>query len=100
MKKLILAGLFLALASSSASAVDVDGYFTKDGTFVAPHRRTPPDNTRRNNFDYPGNYNPNSGRVTPGDPLRMPEIPNQFGIGGGGGTTRPNGFDRYNEWGK
>ncbi len=43
---------------------DGDGY---KETYVAPHQSTNPDSSLRNNYDYPGNYNPNSGTVTPGD---------------------------------
>ena len=43
---------------------------TQDGvkdTYVAPHRQTNPDSSPRNNYNYPGNYNPNTGITTPGD---------------------------------
>lgn len=48
----------------------VRGYFRKDGTYVAPHSRTAPDGNPHNNYSYPGNYNPNTGEVTSGDPLK------------------------------
>lgn len=44
---------------------DGDGY---KETYVAPHRSTNPDSSPRNNYNYPGNYNPNSGTITPGNP--------------------------------
>jgi hypothetical protein len=54
-----------------AFAVDVDGYWrdtNHDGvkdTYVKPHQRTVPNKSRTDNYDYPGNYNPNTGRTTP-----------------------------------
>ena len=39
--------------------VNVSGYFKKNGTYVAPHVRTYPDAYLYNNYNYPGNYNPN-----------------------------------------
>jgi len=73
MKKMILGLLLFAFFYSVASAlaVDVDGYWkdtNHDGvkdTYVKPHVRTAPNNTRTDNYDYPGNYNPNTGAITP-----------------------------------
>jgi hypothetical protein len=48
--------------------VSVRGYVRKDGTYVQPHTRTAPDGNPYNNYSYPGNYNPNTGAITPGDP--------------------------------
>jgi hypothetical protein len=44
----------------------VSGHFRSNGTYVVGHWRTCPDSTRTNNYSYPGNYNPNTGRVTSG----------------------------------
>ena len=41
---------------------DHDG--TKD-TYVQPYQRTSPDSSRTNNYSFPGNFNPNTGRMTP-----------------------------------
>ena len=46
--------------------VTVNGYYRKDGTYVMPHIRTTPDGNPYNNFSFPGNYNPNTGRITGG----------------------------------
>lgn len=62
---LSLLGLGLA---GSADAGAVRGYTRRDGTTVAPHFRSNPDSTPFNNYNFPGNYNPNSGRITPGNP--------------------------------
>ena len=69
----LLIGLLcsLLLATSALAGVRVRGYVRKDGTYVQPHYRTAPDSTPRNNYSYPGNFNPNTGRITPGDPYRL-----------------------------
>jgi hypothetical protein len=43
---------------------DSDGDGVKD-TYVEPHQRTNPNRSRMDNYSYPGNYNPNTGRITP-----------------------------------
>jgi hypothetical protein len=48
----------------------VHGYFCRDGTYGQPHSRTVPDGNPYNNYSFPGNYNPNTGRMTGGDPER------------------------------
>lgn len=49
------------------SQVRVRGYFRKDGTYVQPHVRSAPDGNPYNNYSFPGNYNPNTGTITPGN---------------------------------
>lgn len=68
MKKLltILAIFCVCITSVCFAQVYVKGYFRKDGTYVAPHYRTSPDSTVTNNYSYPGNYNPNTGKITGG----------------------------------
>lgn len=48
--------------------VYVNGYYRKDGTYVQPHYRSAPDGNPYNNYSYPGNLNPYTGRVAPGSP--------------------------------
>lgn len=53
--KIVLTALILATMSTSAFAarvVNVNGYTRSNGTYVAPHVRTAPDNTVTNNFSY------------------------------------------------
>ena len=69
--KLILAFsvvTFFPLEVDAAGRVRVRGYYRKDGTYVKPHYRSAPDGNPYNNYSYPGNYNPNTGRITPGNP--------------------------------
>lgn len=62
MKKAI--AIVLALASFAASAqVHVNGYTKKDGTYVAPHERSAPNNTQADNYSTKGNVNPYTGKV-------------------------------------
>jgi hypothetical protein len=53
--------------------VYVRGYYRSDGVYVRPHYRTYPDGIPYNNYSFPGNYNPNTGEITPGDPLKYLE---------------------------
>ena len=53
--------------------VNVKGYYRKDGTYVQPHVRSAPDGNPYNNYNFPGNYNPNKGQITPGDPNKYLE---------------------------
>ena len=58
---------------SSGGPVHVDGSFRKDGTYVQPHVRSAHDGSPYNNYGFPGNYNPNKGQITPGDPNKYLE---------------------------
>ena len=72
MKKLLILVMTLVLMFSmvtiSFAKVSVKGYFRKDGTYVQPYVRTNPDGNPYNNYSYPGNYNPNTGEITGGNP--------------------------------
>lgn len=63
--------ILLALPSLALAGQRVRGHWTDtnhDGikdTWVNPHERTSPNSLRIDNYGYPGNYNPNTGRVTP-----------------------------------
>ena len=62
----------LRSGSQNSGDVNVRGYFRRDGTYVAPHVRTAPDEDPTNNYSYLGNYNPNTGKITSGDPFKFP----------------------------
>ena len=71
--KLLLIPLVLLVSIAievEAGRVRVKGYYRKDGTYVRPHYRTAPDSNPYNNYSFPGNYNPNTGKITPGDPQK------------------------------
>lgn len=48
--------------SNSGGVVDVRGYFRKDGTYIAPHKRTAPDASFDDNWTTVGNVNPYTGK--------------------------------------
>lgn len=70
MKKIILLVIVFSLLLSNVgialAVVHVKGYFKKNGTYVAPYVRTNPNSTITDNYSYPGNYNPNTGKITGG----------------------------------
>lgn len=72
MKKYSL--MLLAMLASSALAQDVyhQGYVTQNGTYVAPHYQTAPDNTRMNNYSTQGNVNPYTGQAGTVNPYQTP----------------------------
>ena len=77
MKKIIILSivfllLFGVFIDSTNAVVRVKGYYRKDGTYVQPYVRTDPDGIISNNYSYPGNYNPNTGKITPGNPITFP----------------------------
>ena len=62
MKTIIIAAL-IAASAAPAFAGSVNGYYRKNGTYVAPHYRSDPNNTVRDNYTYDGNTNPYTGKV-------------------------------------
>lgn len=70
------AALLLVMMSAPAWAQNsnsVGGYIRQDGTYVQPHMRTNPDNSRTNNWSSQGNSNPYTGRQGTVDPYRPPQ---------------------------
>lgn len=67
MKTITMIGLLLIGMTATLAAEYVNGYTRRDGTYVSGYYRTPPDSNPYNNQAYPGNYNYNTGRTTPGD---------------------------------
>ena len=55
----------------------VSGYIKSNGSYVSGHYRTCPDSSPYNNYSFPGNYNPNTGRITGGS--RSSYIDNYYG---------------------
>jgi hypothetical protein len=77
MKKIICALLLLFVFAGISFATErVKGHWkdtNHDGvkdTYVNPYERTTPNSTKSDNYDKPGNYNPNKGEITPGNPSR------------------------------
>lgn len=73
MKKIVIIVLsFIVIPTLvSAGSYNVKGHWrdtNRDGvkdTYVQPHQRTSPNNSRLDNYSYPGRYNPNTGQSTP-----------------------------------
>jgi uncharacterized membrane protein len=91
---LVLGWLSLAMAQ-----VWVDPYVRKDGTQVGGHYRSSPDGNPYNNWSYPGNTNPYTGRQGTGDPNRYLENYNRNNSGGLGGNSynNPSNRNRYGD---
>jgi len=78
----ILAALVIALALSvgwmgqpstaDACSTYVSGYYRSNGTYVSGYYRSCPNSTKTDNYSYPGNYNPNTGRITGGSSYYTP----------------------------
>jgi hypothetical protein len=48
---------------SKSGTTSVHGYFRKNGTYVQPHMRTSPNNTKMDNWSTKGNVNPYTGKA-------------------------------------
>ena len=66
-KHLIILFIFL-LALTINAQVHVRGYTRSNGTYVAPHMRSSPNLTPTDNYSYPGNTNPYTGKTATGNP--------------------------------
>ncbi|MBK6490267.1 MAG: hypothetical protein IPF97_00710 [Sphingomonadales bacterium] len=76
--KLGLALIMVAIAAPAfAGTTSVRGYVRKDGTYVAPHMRTTPDNSRANNWSTSPNINPYTGRTGHENPYPIYNAPRQ-----------------------
>ena len=65
----------IAIGSTVAAQTWVNGYYRDNGTYVSGHFRSAPDNSPYNNYSYPGNNNPNTGRITNGYPSTYDSSP-------------------------
>lgn len=63
MRKLLIAAMAIACAAPAFADQYVNGYTTKNGTYVAPHYRSSPNNTVLDNYSHDGNVNPYTGEV-------------------------------------
>ena len=68
MRKLFILLLLFSSYFSSFSQVKVNGYYRKNGTYVQPHYRSYPDGNPYNNYSFPGNTNPYTGKTSTGNP--------------------------------
>jgi len=63
MRLWVLAVAAIALPATVSAQVYVQGYTTKNGTYVAPHYRSSPDSSPYNNYSTKGNVNPYTGQA-------------------------------------
>ena len=68
---LSIASVGTAFAANNHS---VDGYVKKDGTYVAPHNATNPNDTKVDNYSSKGNVNPYTGKVGTEDPYAVKPV--------------------------
>lgn len=66
----LLSSLSEAKNTSSGGSNSVKGYTKKDGTYVAPHNRTNPNGTQRDNWSSKPNYNPYTGKEGKKEPQK------------------------------
>jgi hypothetical protein len=66
-KIVLAAAVTLTAASPSRADEYVHGYYRSNGTYVQPYSRSDPDGNPFNNYSYPGNLNPYTGQVAPGN---------------------------------
>ena len=78
----------LALGVSSVALANqfVSGYTRSDGTYVQPYWRSDPDDNPYNNYSFPGNLNPYTGKTAAGAPDTY--LDNCYSRGGFGGSQR------------
>jgi len=69
----LAAALILGWIAIAHALVWVDPYTRMDGTYVGGHYRRNPDSNSYNNWSYPGNVNPYTGRQATEDPDRYLE---------------------------
>ncbi len=79
MRKIVLAALVLVSAPAFAQqSHTVSGYVRKDGTYVAPHQQTNPNETKQDNWTTRGNVNPTTGQPGTVNPYQ-PTQSNPYG---------------------
>jgi len=71
MRKRIILSVFIIftflISIEIFAQVKVEGYYRKDGTYVQPHYRSNPDGNPYNNWSFPGNTNPYTGKTATGN---------------------------------
>lgn len=69
---LILIFIFLiSFPTNVEAATRVRGYIKNNGTYVAPHYKTPPNKSKFDNYSTKGNINPYTGKKGSVDPFKF-----------------------------
>jgi len=88
--------LLLAIVSVAHAQVWVDPYVRKSGTEVQGYYRSNPDGNSYNNWSYPGNVNPHTGKQATGDPNRyLEQYQNRNGSGYDPHSNNPTTYNPY-----
>jgi hypothetical protein len=97
MKKITFLAVALVVGwlGVAQAQVLVDPYLRRDGTYVDGHYRSNPDGNPYNNWSYPGNVNPYTGKEATGDPNRYLERYNNQGNSGYGNGSSYNPYTIY-----
>ena len=90
---LLVMALILGWLSVAQAQVWVDPYTRKMGPKVQGHYRSNPDGNPYNNYSFPGNTNPYTGKQATGDPNRYLEQQNRNNSGSNG--QNPYQFNPY-----
>jgi hypothetical protein len=64
----VLVAALVAMPFSADAQVSVKGYYKSNGTYVQPHMRSSPNNTRADNWSTIGNINPYTGQKGTANP--------------------------------
>lgn len=75
MRTIILVAAVIGLAGTATAQRYTQGYVRPNGTYVAPHYSSAPNNTRVDNWSSRGNVNPYTGQVGTRDPYRPAYTP-------------------------
>lgn len=65
---MLVAGIAAVALPQIVLAEYVSGHYRKNGTYVQGYNRSSADGNPYNNYSYPGNTNPHTGKVATGDP--------------------------------
>jgi hypothetical protein len=60
--------LLILISQIVIGQVHVNGYYRSNGTYVEPYTRSSPNSNPYDNYSYPGNTNPYTGKTATGDP--------------------------------
>src|SRR5437868_15417511 len=63
----LFAAMLFGISMEVFSQVKVKGYYKKNGTYVQSYYRSNPDGNPYNNWSYPGNTNPYTGKTATGN---------------------------------
>lgn len=66
--KTVILFLTILFSLTVEGQVHVKGYTKSNGTYVAPHTRSSPNSSPYDNYSYPGNTNPYTGKTATGNP--------------------------------